>query len=67
MISPGRFKVSFSILAAVLVVACGQQSGTETVAEETVAAEVPKYSAEAFFATTSYGLAGCLRITGRWW
>lgn len=58
MTNPGRSKVLVSILAAALVTGCGQQAGTETATDKAVAADVPKYSAEAFFATTSYGLAG---------
>ena len=57
MTNPGRFKGLISIFAAALVAGCGQPSDTETVAEKTAVADVPKYSAEAFFATTSYGLA----------
>lgn len=55
-----RTKKSVFLLFATLIAACGEQSGTDTTADEIPVATVPKYSAEAFFATTSYGLAGGL-------
>jgi dipeptidyl aminopeptidase/acylaminoacyl peptidase len=53
-------KKSVFLLFAALVAGCGKQSGTDTTTVEISVANVPKYSAEAFFATTSYGLAGGL-------
>ena len=52
---------SFLVLLGItLIGGCGQQAGTATSAVEVADAPAPKYSAEAFFATTSYGLAGGL-------
>ncbi len=48
-------------LSAFFLAACGQgqaPSGESAVAEENESVSVPKYSAEAFFETTSYGLVG---------
>jgi dipeptidyl aminopeptidase/acylaminoacyl peptidase len=58
-ISSGVQKAVFLLFAA-LIASCGKQSGTDATAVEISVANVPKYSAEAFFATTSYGLAGGL-------
>lgn len=53
-------KILFSILVTALIAGCGQQADTggEAVVEKVTSMDVPKYGAEAFFATTSYGLAG---------
>ena len=59
-----RKSILFSLLPlAILLSACGKQAeapAPEAVqpAAQEVAAAIPKYSAEAFFETTSYGLAG---------
>ena len=58
MIRPSRFNILVVIFVTTLLSSCGQQADTEAVVEKVVAVEIPKYSAEAFFATTSYGLAG---------
>ena len=53
-----RFNGFDFLLCAVLVAGCGESSNKLSNDDETVVVDVPKYSAEAFFATTSYGLAG---------
>jgi len=59
-----RKTILFSLLPlAILLSACGKQAEAPTPevvqpAAEEVVATIPKYSAEAFFETTSYGLAG---------
>lgn len=54
------FRSFLVLLGIILIGGCGQQAGTATSAVEVADAPAPKYSAEAFFATTSYGLAGGL-------
>ena len=51
----GNLFVIFSLL---IFAGCGKQPVSGSGAGDVSAAAVPKYSAEAFFATTSYGLAG---------
>lgn len=58
MISPNRFNILIVILVTTLLSSCSEQADTGMVVKEVVTVEIPKYSAEAFFATTSYGLAG---------
>jgi dipeptidyl aminopeptidase/acylaminoacyl peptidase len=50
--TPGRLVL---VVIAMFMTACG---GSDTAVESEAVAETPKYSAAAFFATTSYGLAG---------
>ena len=60
MIISGRARKSVFLLCALFVAGCGEQSGTNTTTDETPVVTITKYSAETFFATTSYGLAGGL-------
>ncbi len=53
-----RFNGLVFLLCAALVAGCGESSNKPSTDDKTIVVAVPKYSAEAFFATTSYGLAG---------
>lgn len=53
-----RFEGFVLLLCAALLAGCGESPNQTTTDDDAAVVAVPKYSAEAFFATTSYGLGG---------
>lgn len=60
MVRSNRLATTYFLLCTALVAGCGESPDTANIADEIAVVSVPKYSVEAFFATTSYGLAGGL-------
>jgi len=58
MVISDRLVTTVFLLCAVLVAGCNKSTDSASIADEIAVEAIPKYSAEAFFATTSYGLAG---------
>ena len=56
-----KYSAYLLLTVSLIVAACGERQGTEDVVQATpefAAASIPQYSAEDFFATTSFGLVG---------